>query len=92
MLQIRYKRFGVAMKELVSIGIIVIFLGIFLVMIGILSGIAKQDPEVEAKGAGIVMIGPIPIIFGTDAGSVKTVMAMAIVLIILVLILTRWRV
>ena len=80
------------MKELVSIGIIIIFLGIFLVMIGIISEITKSDSKVEAKGAGIVMIGPIPIIFGTDAGSVKTVMALAIVLIILVLILTRWHV
>jgi uncharacterized protein (TIGR00304 family) len=80
------------MKELASIGIIVIFLGIVLVMIGIISEITKQDKKVETRGGGIVMIGPIPIIFGTDTGSVKTVMVLAIVLIALVLILTRWRV
>ncbi len=80
------------MKELVSIGIILIFLGAAVLMIGIVSEIVSQKPKVEGKGAGIVMIGPVPIIFGTDAGSVKTVMALAIVLMIVVLVLSRWYV
>ncbi|MEE8401594.1 MAG: DUF131 domain-containing protein [Candidatus Hydrothermarchaeaceae archaeon] len=59
------------MKELLSIGIILIFLGMVVLMAGILSESSGSTSKFEGKGAGIVMIGPIPIIFGTDEGSVK---------------------
>ncbi len=75
------------MKELVSIGIVLIFLGVIILMIGMIS----ETGKVEGKGAGIVMIGPIPIIFGTDAGSVKTVMVLAVILIVVFFMLSRWR-
>lgn len=78
------------MKELVSIGIILIFLGMVVLMVGIVSEIGNAKSKVDGKGAGIVMIGPIPVIFGTDAGSVKTVIVLAIVLIAVFLLLSRW--
>jgi uncharacterized protein (TIGR00304 family) len=37
------------------------------------------------RGAGLLLIGPIPIVFGTDRQSVKVVMILAIVLILLAL-------
>ena len=42
----------------------------------------------KVRGAGVIMIGPIPIIFGTDKKSVKTVLALALALTIVVLIIT----
>ncbi len=75
------------MKEFVSIGIILIFLGMVILVIGMVSGAGK----VGGKGAGIVMIGPIPVIFGTDAGSVKTVMVLAILVIVVFFMLSRWH-
>jgi len=39
------------------------------------------------RGGGIVMIGPFPIIFGTDTASVKIVIILAIVLILLAFLL-----
>lgn len=80
------------MKELVSIGIVLIFLGMVILMVGIVSEITNSKSKVEGKGAGIVMIGPIPIIFGTDAGSVKTVIVLTILLIIVFLLFSRWYV
>lgn len=38
------------------------------------------------KGGGAVIIGPFPIIFGTDRESVKILFTLSIVLVILVLI------
>jgi uncharacterized protein (TIGR00304 family) len=75
---------------LISLGFVLIFLGMVLIMVGMLSE-AVRPKEVEGRGAGIVMIGPFPIIFGTDAESVKTVIILAIILILVAfLFLTRW--
>jgi len=54
--------------------------------------IENAKPKVDGKGAGIVMIGPIPIIFGTDSGSVKTVIVLTILLMIVFLLFSRWYV
>lgn len=46
------------------------------------------------QGAGVIMIGPVPIIFGTDKKSVKTVLALALALTIVMLIIMLmyyWR-
>ena len=60
---------------LVAIGIIIIIIAIILVA---MSGAGKG----KVKGAGVIMIGPIPIIFGTDKKSVKAVLALALALTI----------
>ena len=69
-------------------------LGIALIVVGILviaaatiiasRGGAKTN---KVHGAGVIMIGPIPIIFGTDKKSVKAVVALALALTIVVLII-----
>lgn len=46
-----------------------------------------EKPEAGVRGGGIVMIGPIPIIFGTDIGALKIIMILAIVLMIIVVVL-----
>ena len=66
---------------LVVVGVIVIVAAIILVSIG---GAKKG----KVRGAGVIMIGPIPIIFGTDKKSVKSVLALALALTIVVLIIT----
>ena len=40
----------------------------------------------KVRSAGVIMIGPIPIIFGTDKKSVKAVLALALAVTIVVLI------
>jgi len=40
------------------------------------------------QGGGVVMIGPIPIIFGSDAKWASVAIALAIVLVVLVLLLS----
>jgi uncharacterized protein (TIGR00304 family) len=65
---------------LVVVGIIVIVAAIVLVTMGS----AKKG---KVRGAGVIMIGPIPIIFGTDKKSVKAVVALALALTMVVLII-----
>jgi uncharacterized protein (TIGR00304 family) len=70
-----------------ALGIALIVIGIFVIVATIIlssRGGAKKD---KVHGAGVIMIGPIPIIFGTDNKSVKVVLALALALTIVVLII-----
>lgn len=42
----------------------------------------------RVRGGGVVIIGPVPIIFGTDKESVKIILVLSIVLVVLLLVLT----
>ena len=76
--------------ELVTMGFLLVFIGMILIFIGMLTGITKEAKG-EVKGGGIILIGPFPIIFGSDTESVKTVILLTIFLILLVLFIsTRW--
>jgi uncharacterized protein (TIGR00304 family) len=65
---------------LVAVGVIVILAVIVFASMGTKKG--------KVHGVGVIMIGPIPIIFGTDKKSVKSVLALALSLTIVVLIIT----
>ena len=72
---------------LTVIGLLVAFAAIILML---MSG-KKSDSRI--RGGGILFIGPIPIIFGTDRESVKVVILLAIVsiaMIVILMILPYW--
>lgn len=71
---------------LYSLGIILIVVGILILILTILLSIGKAE-NVKVKSAGVIMIGPIPIIFGSDKKSVKTVLALALALTIAFIVL-----
>lgn len=52
-----------------------------------LEQIAEPERRTEIKGGGVVMIGPIPIIFGSDVRHASLAIALAIILVLLVLVL-----
>ncbi len=54
----------------------------------------KKEPhagkaESRIKGGGVIMLGPIPIIFGSDGDSAKTAIILAIILMVLSLLIFR---
>ncbi|AAM07467.1 TIGR00304 family membrane protein [Methanosarcina acetivorans] len=48
-----------------------------------------EKAESRIKGGGVIMLGPIPIIFGSDGDSAKTAIFLAIILMILSLLIFR---
>jgi len=64
---------------LISIGILVIVIAIILLSI---SGSQKG----KVRGGGVIMIGPVPIIFGTDKSSLKTVILLSLALTVMLII------
>jgi uncharacterized protein (TIGR00304 family) len=42
-----------------------------------------NEPRTDVKGGGVVMIGPIPLVFGSDNQSLQKLMILAIILMLL---------
>ena len=69
-----------------ALAIALIVVGIIVIIAAIIMASAGDAGKGKVKGAGVIMIGPIPIIFGTDKKSVKTVLALALALVIALII------
>ena len=77
------------MLDLVFVGIGIILVGFLVVLLAtVISGEPSQEGKrrTEVRGGGVVMLGPIPIVFGSDAKWAGVVMVLAIVLIVVVLL------
>jgi uncharacterized protein (TIGR00304 family) len=69
---------------LVAAGILVIFVGLVVLLVGVFQD-GRRDGQSRLKGGGVIMIGPIPIIFGSDMKWASIAIILAIVLLLLVL-------
>ena len=73
---------------LYGLGITLILLGVIVLLFAFLllffSGIRKGG---KIRGGGAIIIGPIPIIFGTDKDSLKMLLLLSITLTILLIVL-----
>jgi len=69
---------------LYGLGIALIFAGILVTLAAILFLFISNTRKGEkVRGGGAIIIGPIPIIFGTDKESIKTVLLLSLTLTIL---------
>ena len=73
------------MVDLVQAGILLVVAGMGLMFVSMLR--QGRNDGVKVKGGGVVMVGPIPIIFGSDAKWASVAIALAIILILLTVIL-----
>ena len=84
---------------LITIGIIFIILGFLSLAIGIMSSAMENEAHEKKgswntgeesgekiKGAGVILIGPIPIVFGTDKRSAILAILLAIALMMVAMI------
>jgi uncharacterized protein (TIGR00304 family) len=69
------------MVDLVLAGTLLVLAGFGVVAVAILTQGRKDGAEV--KGGGVVMIGPVPIIFGSDMKWTSVAIVLAIILIVL---------
>jgi len=83
-------------ENLFGIGFILILTGFFIIFLTVLlSSFSSQKNGV--KGGGVIFIGPIPIVFGSDAKTVKTLVYLMLILMVVIFfllftpILTFWR-
>jgi len=89
------------MGLLVTIGIGLIILGFLSIAFGLMSSSlanekmeqkcisardTKERPETKVKGGGVIFIGPIPIIFGSDKRYAIIAILLAIMLMVLAIV------
>ncbi len=71
-----------------SLGLTLIFVGLALTLVAVVWLFARGSKgKGKVKGGGVVIIGPVPIIFGTDKETVRTLLILAIILVALLLLL-----
>lgn len=70
-----------------GVGFALIAVGVILVFLVIILASRKNIEKGKTQAAGVIMIGPIPIIFGTDKEAVKTVVILALALTVLLIVL-----
>lgn len=73
------------MSSLLPVGLLFLFVGTFIVLLALLLSTERNRPS-ETKFGGVVMVGPIPIIFGSDAKWASIAVVLAIVLVALALV------
>lgn len=74
------------MVDLVLAGLLLVFAGVAVIMVAVFREGTKGGNGV--RGGGVVMIGPVPIIFGSDMKWASVAIALAIVLIVVAFLLT----
>ena len=74
------------MLDLVLAGFLFVLLGFGMIVVSMLTQAKKEGSEV--KGGGVIMIGPVPIIFGSDMKWASVAIALAVVLIVLTVALS----
>ena len=67
-------------------GIVLILAGVAIIAIAIFLLSVRGAGKGKVRGGGVVIIGPVPIIFGTDKKSLKSVLLLSVVLTVLLLI------
>jgi len=69
--------------SIMILGIVIIFIGFIIILLAV----AKTMRGGKVEAGGVVIVGPIPIVFGTSARATKMVLILAITLTILAIIL-----
>ena len=67
---------------LYALGVALIFVGIMVIVAAVLLSVLDGGKG-KVEGGGEVIIGPVPIVFGTDKKSLKTVLLLSLVLTVM---------
>ena len=71
---------------LYALGIALIFVGVLIIIIAVVLLSVSGAKRGKVKGGGAIIIGPIPIIFGTDKKSLKTVLLLSLALTVMLVV------
>ena len=71
---------------LYALGIALIFVGVIVIVVAIALFSVSGAGKGKLKGGGAIIIGSVPIIFGTDKKSLKTVLLLSLALTVTLLV------
>jgi uncharacterized protein (TIGR00304 family) len=65
---------------LYALGIVLVFVGVLIIIVAVILLSISDAKKGKVKGGGAIIIGPVPIIFGTDKKSLKTILLLSLAL------------
>ena len=68
------------------LGTLLIVFGILIILVAVVRRSIPKPGKASVKAGGVIIVGPVPIVFGTDKKMVKTILALSIALTALVLV------
>jgi len=71
---------------LYALGIALFFVGVLIIVVTVILLSVSGAKKGKVKGGGAVIIGPVPIIFGTDKQSLKTVLLLSLALTVMLVV------
>jgi uncharacterized protein (TIGR00304 family) len=71
---------------LYALGIALVFVGVLIMVIAVILLSISGAKKGKVKGGGAIIIGPIPIIFGTDKESLRTVLLLSLALTVMLVV------
>ena len=71
---------------LYTLGLVLVFVGVAVIIIAVVLLAVSGSRKGKIKGGGAILIGPIPIIFGTDKKSLKTVLLLSLALTVMLVV------
>jgi uncharacterized protein (TIGR00304 family) len=71
---------------LYALGIALVFVGVLVIIVAVILLSISGAKKGKVKGGGAIIIGPIPIIFGTDKKSLKTVLLLSLALTVMLVV------
>ena len=72
--------------SLYALGIALIFVGVLIIVIAVILLSISGAEKGKVEGGGAIIIGPVPIIFGTDKKSLKTVLLLSLALTVMLVV------
>jgi uncharacterized protein (TIGR00304 family) len=73
-------------ETLYTLGFALIFIGILVIIVAVILVSISGAKKGKVRAGGAVIIGPVPIIFGTDKKSLKTVLLLSMALTVLLIV------
>jgi uncharacterized protein (TIGR00304 family) len=71
---------------LYALGIALVFVGVLIIIVAVILLFISGAKKGNVKGGGAIIIGPIPIIFGTDEKSLKIVLLLSLALTVMLVV------
>ncbi|GAB6100871.1 DUF131 domain-containing protein [Thermococcus atlanticus] len=73
---------------LIAGGIVLILIGFMMIFLGTIMSASGQG---EVEGGGVIMIGPVPIVFGTQRGATLAMILALLLMILWIAGALLWR-
>lgn len=78
-------------EQMLGLGFALVIIGVLIIIASLVIGAmsSKSNGDTSVKGGAVIMIGPIPLVIGSDKESTIFVMILAVILMVVAYFMTK---